>query len=214
MVKRKVVEVSESKALRVKKSTGTKDASKEVSEFDMLKSKVENLKKENEVLMNENKKNIEKICMLEDTIKLMENKLNPVEIEKNSKLRLIQTDEPDIMRCNECEYPAEDLYDFGEHMYDCHALSGSNEESISCNYCDDKFKARAEIMKHMKEKHNEKVSICRYFSAGNCMFGSKKCWYKHNKLENDSNESKSMIRRLFDMMEIFADRIHKLENAK
>ena len=112
MVKRKVVEVSESKALRVKKSTDTKDAPKEVSEFDMLKSKVENLKKENEVLMNENKKNIEKICMLEDTIKLMENKLNPVEIEKNSKLRLIQTDEPDIMRCNECEYPAEDLHDF------------------------------------------------------------------------------------------------------
>ena len=121
------------------------------------------------------------------------------------------------MRCNECEYPAEDLHDFGEHMYACHALSGSNEESISCNYCDDKFKARAEIMKHMKEKHNEKVSICRYFSAGNCMFGSKKCWYKHDKLENDSNEkvkvdNQELWDKLLSMMEQMTERITLMEN--
>ena len=155
--------------------------------------------------------------MLEDTIKLMENKLNPVEIEKNSKLRLIQTDEPDIMRCNECEYPAEDLYDFGEHMYDCHALSGSNEESISCNYCDDKFQAKAEIMKHKKGKHNEKVRKCRYFSAGNCIFGSEKCWYKHDKLENDSNEkvtveNQELWDKLLSMMEQMTERITLMEN--
>ena len=205
MVKRKVVEASESKALKVKKSTGTKDASKEVSEFDMLKSKVENLKKENEVLMNENKKNIEKICMLEETIKQMEKKLNSVEIEQNSVAN---------MRCNECEYPAEDIYDLGEHMYMCY---GSNEESISCNYCDDKFKAKAEIMKHKKGKHNEKVHICRYFSAGNCIFGSEKCWYKHDKLENDSNEkvtveNQELWDKLLSMMEQMTERITLMEN--
>ena len=83
-----------------------------------MKTDFDNLKKENEVLITENKKNIEMICMLEETVKLLEKKLNYVETAHNNVET--QTDEQDHMRCNECEYPAEDIYDLGEHLYKFH----------------------------------------------------------------------------------------------
>ena len=70
-----------------------------------------------------------------------------------------------------------------------------------------------------KRKYNEKVRICRYFSAGKCIFGSEKCWYKHDKLENDSNEkvtveNQELWDKLLSMMEQMTERITLMENHK
>ena len=35
--------------------------------------------------------------------------------------------EEDIMRCKDCEYPAEDIYDLGEYMHEFHGENIKNK---------------------------------------------------------------------------------------
>ena len=45
-----------------------------------------------------------------------------------------------MIRCKECEYPADDIYDLGEHVYEFH---GEHEKSsLECHYCDEKFQSK------------------------------------------------------------------------
>ena len=39
----------------------------------------------------------------------------------------------EVMFCLECEYPAEDIFDLGEHMYEIHA-EDTDEYNKSCYY--------------------------------------------------------------------------------
>ena len=118
--------------------------------------------------------------MLEETINLMEKKENAAKLEQKSIGVQIELPDPEIMRCNECEYPAEDIYDLGEHMFEFHAEESCNEK-IQCNYCGDNFKTKGALMMHRKDVHAEKVNMCSYFIEGNCNFGTDKCWYSHTK---------------------------------
>ena len=63
--------------------------------------------------MEENKKNLEDIVLLEETIKLLRDQ----NLKKASNAVGVQTEDTERLWCIECEYPAEDLYDLGEHMY-------------------------------------------------------------------------------------------------
>ena len=38
------------------------------------------------------------------------------------------------MLCHECEYPAEDIYDLGEHMYEAHSEREDETQCISFNF--------------------------------------------------------------------------------
>ena len=42
-------------------------------------------------------------------------------------------------------------------------------------------KIQLDLMFHKEQKHKEKVSICRQFSGGNCVFGDKKFWFIHSR---------------------------------
>ena len=46
------------------------------------------------------------------------------------------------MRCNECEYPGEDIYDLGEHMHEYHALKEICEQTIVCYYCSENYQMK------------------------------------------------------------------------
>ena len=104
----------------------------------------------------------------------------------------------DPRNCDKCGYEAESLYVLDAHIRevhdesiecnfcDLHALTENKDESIACYYCGEKFISREEIMKHNKETHSEKVSICRYFSTGNCMFENETCWYIHTKTSENN----------------------------
>ena len=97
------------------------------------------------------------------------------------------------MFCNEYEYPAEDIYDLGEHMFEIHSSryegkghckeSGSTDsmqsDGFTCNFCEEKFVKHGGLMNHKKTKHRDKVAICWKFSAGNCTFGDARCWFLH-----------------------------------
>ena len=41
-------------------------------------------------------------------------------------------------------------------------------------------------MFHRRNKHGDKINLCRYLSEGSCKFGER-CWYSHD--ETKSNDS-------------------------
>ena len=57
--------------------------------------------------------------------------------------------------------------------------------SIVCNFCDNGFETKRDLMNHKKIEHTEKVNVCWHFSAGTCSFGDKKCWFVHSTEKND-----------------------------
>ena len=103
----------------------------------------------------------------------------------------------DPRNCEKCDYEAEDMYDLDAHTWDIHDESnvsqtfGNNsdlrdhkKESLNdnqyrCNLCDDCFQNKRDLMQHKKIHHNNKVAQCWKFSAGNCEYGDKKCWFNH-----------------------------------
>ena len=141
-----------------------------------------------------------------ETVHLLEIKVKDLEKERtNYQPNVVKTDKGDIlMLCCECEYPAEDIFDLGEHMYEAHSqneeselsceLCGdtfSTEESLkehkmkihkkewSCNYCSESFEWKSNLMIHKKENHEEKVSSCWNHTLGTCQFGDTNCWFIH-----------------------------------
>ena len=147
----------------------------------------------------------------------LEEKVKNLE-ESNKQPNVVKTDTGDIlMLCYECEYPAEDIYDLGEHMFEFH--HEKEVEDINCNFCDDifstneelqeheremhtevwpcnfcskRFDSKRNLMKQKKEKHIEKVSTCWNHSLGTCSFGERECWFSHT-LESPVPEVKCKV---------------------
>ena len=105
-------------AKEMKKSTETE-----------LNSQLRTLQQKNSDLLEENMQHKQKISMLERKLELKDTVPKP---EKTSIS--VQTEDMNRMFCVECEYPAEDLFDLGEHMYEVHAEL-NDEYSIACHYC-------------------------------------------------------------------------------
>ena len=177
--KAKKVDAISSKTSKVKKVDTEAEAENIHSQFKILQQ-------QHEALKVENIKNLEVIDMLEETIKLMEKRDSSPKAQQKSVTVQTEPEDTDIMRCNECEYPAEDIYDLGEHMYEFHALE--NEGNIACHYCGERFETKGNLMMHRKSAHIDKVNNCTYFSEGNCDFGDR-CWYNHSRDRSDSDKT-------------------------
>ena len=93
----------------------------------------------------------QKISMLERKLELKDSGSKP---EKTSIS--VQTEDMNRMFCVECEYPAEDLFDLGEHMYEVHAEL-NDDYTIACHYCGNHFKNKGDLMIHRKKAHKETV---------------------------------------------------------
>ena len=93
---------------------------------------------------------------------------------------------------------------------------------FKCGICGKKFNRKKDFMEHRKEEHYNHVSDCIENENGSCRFTSNECWYKHTKvMYNGENQTEvggiktsDLIKRLFDMMEVFSDRMASLENQK
>ena len=129
MGKRKIGEELQKNAAKNKKTNAT-TKSIEALENEKLTLELKKLHQDNEILLREKEENLQVILMLEETIKLMEKKENAAKVEQKSASIQTEVTEAEIMRCNECEYPAEDIYDLGEHMYEFHATAESYDEKI------------------------------------------------------------------------------------
>ena len=106
-----------------------------------MEDALKNLQNKYDALFKENKNNIDKISALQKEVKSL--KMNPP-----------------FLKCEECEYPAEDLFDLGEHVYVTHKFEDSDEYNY-CDHCGEKCETKNSLMKHRKNKHKEKVNMCR-----------------------------------------------------
>ena len=111
------------------KKASKQDLNTGASELEALKSELNLMKDKYEVIVTENKEKIKEIDVLKK--KINELKVNKL-MKKSSKSASVQTDNVDGMLCIECEYPAEDIFDLGEHMYEIHA-EANEEYNESCH---------------------------------------------------------------------------------
>ena len=84
----------------------------------------------------------------------------------------------EIIRCEECEFPADCMNDLVYHMYESHPLE-EDENKFECNICSDKFRTKSDLMVHKKNVHPEKVQTCLNFVQGTCPFKDD-CWFRHD----------------------------------
>ena len=115
---------------------------------------------------------------MEETIKILENK---------SVLKTSSGAQTEIIRCEECEFPADCMNDLVYHMHEFHPLE-ENGQKMGCNFCSDRFGTKSDLMIHKKTAHPEKLQFCRNFIAGNCNYDND-CWFSHDSnLKQDLQE--------------------------
>ena len=85
--------------------------------------------------------------------------------------------------CRRCDYLAEDKYDLDGHIWMEH--EEDEDGQILCKFCCEKFANIANLMKHKKIKHREKVSICKNYNDIGCPFEDQKCWFLHLRYEEE-----------------------------
>ena len=98
------------------------------------------IKKLNIALEEENKKYVDKIKGLEEKVKALEkqNISSKVTIEKNYATNYCQTESEGIVFYYECEFPADDYHDLGEHMLEFHFVG-------NCEVCDESFTTKEKL---------------------------------------------------------------------
>ena len=48
-----------------------------------------------------------------------------------------------------------------------------------CEYCDQMFNIKSDLMFHIKSQHKDSLKLCKYFLKGICMFSDDTCWNSH-----------------------------------
>lgn len=154
-----------------------------LKQLRVLQDKINELDREKKIseelinkLKDENAKHIETNQSLEVKIKNLEDSSTP---------NVIKTDSGELlMLCNECEYPAEDIFDLGEHMFEFHCSRYESEdvESFVCEICDDRFITQPELTGH-NEKHHTVINNSEYIQCDLCeeKFQSKPEIMRHKK---------------------------------
>ena len=104
----------------------------EVKKKPLTKLELQNnydiLVKEHEELVKLHQENLIRIDKLENTII----KIRKEEEESIEKAHVeAQTD--DSVTCNECEFPANDIWELGEHIYEFHTLKDHGD--FACTFC-------------------------------------------------------------------------------
>ena len=166
------------------------------------------IEKQKIALLQNQKKHLEAIGLLEETVNVLEAKLNKPKITTPAET---QTEEIDFMRCEDCDYPAQDICDLGAHIFQFHVSKDleeptkcvhdfnnhthssddmeSEENSLCyCRFCDKSFETLAEVMKHNKLTHTNNVQHCSNFLENICLYGDN-CWFLHIESERISEPS-------------------------
>ena len=92
-------------------------------------------------------------------------------------------------------------------------------KEFKCGLCGKLFERKKVFMEHRKSEHIENVLVCKENKNDACVYRSQKCWFKHQSEEQNVIDDKiggiktvELVKRLFDMMEAFAERISHVEN--
>ena len=103
------------------------------------------------------------------------------------------------------------------------------EVNCKCNFCESRFEAKSDFMRHKKQKHVENVPVCEKFKKGICLRNEIQCWYRHHHVESgDSHHQHSgqqqqvfqsamenpfppEMMKVMEVMEKFSIRMEKME---
>ena len=95
-------------------------------------------------------------------------------------------------------------------------------QNFDCIKCENIFKTKAELSKHMKSNHIELVSTCRNYVQGKCEY-DKACWFVHDPTDriintNEENEKligddRILLKRLVEMVEKLNKRVVDIEKS-
>ena len=75
-------------------------------------------------------------------------------------------------------------------------------------------------MKHKKNDHKQYVQLCKNEKNGSCIYGNKKCWFRHENEQSDNKnqkhekeieENKKVTQRMFEMMETITQSVIEIE---
>ena len=158
------------------------EATKKAMTKNELMNKYNTLIKEHEDLVKLHEENLQRIKDLEKTIKKIK------EEDNNQKVHVdvdVQTDDSET--CLECEFPANDIWELGEHIYEFHTLKDHGD--FACTFCYEKFGRKRDLMVHRKKDHEEKVVICTEYTTGTCTYNREECWWRHEKNNNEDGYS-------------------------
>ena len=75
------------------------------------------------------------------------------------------------------------MWELGEHLYECHTLHAK----FVCNFCSTNYWEKGDLMRHIKNEHADKVSMCRDYAEGNCTYSDDMCWFSHNDGQDQGN---------------------------
>ena len=132
------------------------EARKKATTKNELMNKYNTLIKEHEDLVKLHEENLQRIDNLEKTIRKIK------EEDHNQKVHAdVQTD--DSQTCIECEFPANDIWELGEHIYQFHTLKDHGD--FACTFCYEKFGRKRDLIVHRKKDPEEKVMICTEFTT-------------------------------------------------
>jgi hypothetical protein len=86
-------------------------------------------------------------------------------------------------------------------------------KQFKCGFCENVFEHKSDFMNHRKKQHTQSVPACRDNINGTCRRDTSTCWFKHedSNHENTEHESSDMMKRLFEMMENFTERMNQME---
>ena len=132
------------------------------------------LEEKHRSLVQENIKNLETIERLEknqDVSKKQEEAANVEQVEVVTQTEITEF-------CKECDYPASDVVELTEHLFECHMIKECDK--YSCNFCNESFTDIHDLMRHKKAEHVDRVSICRNFMDRNCTYSDEDCWFDHS----------------------------------
>ena len=119
---------------------------------DALLEEVKQNEEKMEALENKDKKNKDIIALLEEKVKSLE-KNNPGSKTQTFVQTGSQTEDDDILFCQVCEYPADDLYSLGEHVGEYHAEKPM--EDIGCDSCGESFPSQNILNEHESKNHRD-----------------------------------------------------------
>ena len=113
--------------------------------------------------MKENSKNLDTIENLRKELIMLKKQGASATV---PKVDIYTETEECNQQCNECEFPANDIFELGEHIYEFHTQKAHGK--FACTFCGDRFWTKDDLMLHRKNDHEEKVSKCINFVKQQC----------------------------------------------
>ena len=122
----------------------------------------ENLLKQNQDLIAENKKLTEMNAKYVDEMSTLETSV------KELKDKCANTP---VYLCGDCDYLADCIHDFNDHTHSPEDFNESDLHDFRCNFCEETFDVLSEVMKHNKEMHSSHVQHCNRYLEDQCYYG-------------------------------------------